>query len=119
MKKTGLLLFIIFTLPFFAAGEETIRRESVFVQSQKFLEENRIPWVPVFLGGKVYDYWIGVGFLLNSPESFVQESPFRSIMQEFPFFHAVLQLRGKAISSSVVFSYGQNDFWGLNARFSF
>jgi len=119
MKKTGLILFITLVFPFFAAAEEAGRRGSVFIQCQKSLEENKIPGLPVFFANKTNSHWIGFGFLLNSPESFDQESPFRSLLQQFPLFQAAVLLQGKGISSSIVFSYEKNDIWGINAKFSF
>jgi len=119
MKKTGLILFITLAFPFFTCAEEIGRKEGVFAQWQKSLEENKIPGLPVFFANKINSHWIGFGFLLNSPESFDQESPFRSLMQQFPFFQAAVLLQGKGISSSIVFSYERNDIWGVNAKFSF
>ena len=119
MKKTGLVLFITLVFPFFAVAEESGRKGTVFTQWQKSLEENKIPGLPVFFVNKVDSNWIGFGFLLNSPESFEQESPFRSLLQQFPLFQAALLLQGKSVSSSIVFSYDRENTWSLSAKIYF
>jgi len=119
MKKTCLLLFFILAFPFFTAGDENSRGTGIFTQWQKSLEKYRIPGFPAFFAGKVNSHWIGFGFLLNSPESLEQDSPFRSILSKFPLFQAALLLQDENTSSSVVFSYEKNNVWGLSVRFSF
>jgi len=119
MKKTGLLLLIILAFPIIAAGQDAGRGESIFIQWQKSLEDNKIPGVPALFFKKVNSHWIGFGFLLNSPESFEPDSPFRDLMREFPLFQAALLLQDAKLSSSIVFSYEKNKTWGLSARFSF
>jgi len=119
MKKTGLVLFLVIAFPFLAAGEEIGKERGILTQWQKSLEESKIPGVPAFFVSKVNSYWIGIGFLLNSPESFEQDSGFRSLLQAFPLFQAALLLYGKSISSNIVFSLEKDNTWGLSARFSF
>ena len=119
MKKIGLLLFITFTFPFFAAAEETGGAGGLFTQWQKSLEEFKVPGIPAFFVKKVNSYLVGIGFLFNSPESFGQNSPFRSLLEEFPLFQAAFLLQDKTISSSIVFSYEKNNTWGLSAKLSF
>jgi len=119
MKKIGFILFIALAVPFFVIGEETGFKRNIFTQWQNSLEENGIPAVPVFFLNKVNSGWIGFGFMLNSPESLDQDSPFRSLLDEFPLFRVALVLQGKNMSSSIVFNYEKNNNWGVNAKFSF
>jgi len=119
MKKTGLLLIIILAFPMIAAGQDAGRGGGIFIQLQKSLEDNKIPGVPALFFKKMNSHLVGFGFLLNSPESFEQDSPFRGFMQDFPLFQAALLLQGAGLSSSIIFSYEKNKTWGLSAKFSF
>ena len=119
MKKIGLLLIIAFLVPVLAPGQEIRQGGSVFSLWQKSLEEYRIPGVPVFFAKRIDSHLIGFGFMLNSPESFEQDSPFRALMQEFPLFQAALLLQGEGLASSLIFNYEKNHAWGLSAKFSF
>jgi len=119
MKKIGLLLFIILAFPIFASGQETGSDGDVLIQLQKSMEDYRIPGIPVFYVKKLGSHLIGIGFLLNSPDSFEEDSPLRYLLEEFPLFQAAILLQGKNYSSSIIFSYDKNKIWGLSAKFSF
>ncbi|MCL2319123.1 MAG: hypothetical protein FWC45_03480 [Treponema sp.] len=119
MKKTGLLLFITLTFPVFAAGPAPGEKKGLIPQWQKTMEEFKIPYIPAFFVNKTDSNLVGIGFMLNSPAGFSEDSPFRTLLRALPAFQVALLFRDKNTSSSVVLSYGQNDIWGLSARFNF
>ena len=118
MKRAGLVLFIFIIISVVAAAEET-GGPNLFVDWQKALEERHIPGIPFLFVKKVDSNWIGIGFLLNSPESFAEDSFIREIMEEFPLFQLALLVQGRKASTTIIISYEQNKDWGVSAKFQF
>jgi len=119
MKKAGLIFLIFITVAALAAGQETGGTGNLFSQWQKALEENKIPGVPALFVKKIHSAWIGVGFMLNSPNYFDEKSPVRTLLEAFPLFQLALFLKTRKTSSSLMLSYEKMDVWGLSIKFSF
>ena len=118
MKRAGLVLFIFIMISVVAAAEET-EGLNLFIDWQKTMEGHHISGIPFFFVKKVDSNWIGIGFLLNSPDSFAEDSFIREIMEEFPFFQLALLVQGRKASTTIIISYEQNKDWGVSAKFQF
>ena len=119
MKRTVLILIITLVFSFFAVAQETGAKMEGAGQWQKTMGEYNIPSIPALFVNKINSHWVGVGFMVNNPESFGKDTPISTFMSKLPAFQAGLFMQGKYSSSSVVVSYGHNNIWGISAKFRF
>ena len=126
-----MIFFIIITVSVFVAGEEAgisaVNEPGInfFEHLLSNLDEYRIPAVPAIFAGKIGSNWVGVGFLLSSPERFKEDTTMYWLMKNLPLFQFALFLKGTKSGVSFFFNYyrredyEKNGAWSLSASFNF